>query len=215
MKLKINQYLKSIVFYNNLLILIFGFLLNCKVEQDPRLIKNHKISLITLKDTLRIDELKLINVNLDTIPCGRIINLSQKTVNSIISDLLEVQFNYRILEADLYINYRPKKNDFYNWRIHYSEVKYLSVFYIKNDKLNFDFYDFKNNEKKSYVNLSDGSCNTSLIFLVNHCNTENNCSLLTLTLSESERPNKREIQLGNKENDSLYKLEQNFYEKLK
>ncbi|MFV0571210.1 MAG: hypothetical protein ACK5M1_02105 [Xanthomarina gelatinilytica] len=195
--------MKFIIFYS-VSFIFFG----C-VKEDPRLIKNHNTMLLTGNDTVLVDKLKLIKVEKDSIPFAANYNMDQSEIQDIFREVTRTNFNFDIINLDLYIKLKDNQ-DLKHWKINYSDVKYISAYYVKNDSLNFDFYDVVMQKKETYKRLSDASCSTFVMFLTNQCKYKNK-ALLSLYPSKKEMPKKNKILFSNKEDDILYKKEQSFF----
>ena len=214
MILKTKLFRRCITFFS-VIIVVFYLLVGCAKKVDPRLIKNHNTTFIGVNDTLFIDELKPVEVGKDTVVFADKYDLTQKQIKSVFYSLVKDSLDFKIINVDLYMDFRPDKEALKSWIINLYDVKYVSVFYIEDNKVNFKFYDLKNNKKEVYKNLWDASCNISLMFLLERCENTDGCSLLGLHLKKSEIPNRFSLILPEKEKDTLYQKEKEFFDKLK
>tara|TARA_B100000678_G_scaffold43188_3_gene32916 strand:- start:66124 stop:66765 length:642 start_codon:yes stop_codon:yes gene_type:complete len=196
------------------LLFVFSFSSSCSQGKDPRLVEDHQTFLIVKGDSIKIDELKLLSINKDTLPSALSGNITKNDINEIIGEFLNAKIYKEIISADLFVE-TEKDLNVKNIVIEASDVKQIGVFYVEKNQIHYDFYSLQKAgfSKKTYPYLSNAYCDIPFMFFFERYDLKkHNHAMIGFALKKSELPDYDELDTYEIEKDSLYLIANKFFD---
>ncbi|PHR73662.1 MAG: hypothetical protein COA67_02740 [Lutibacter sp.] len=196
--------MKYIFQYKINFLLIIILIISCNnVSQSQDFIKNHDTKL-SFQNDIKVKNVRQLEVWGKKYFDGET-RLSSDKIKKIVKTLINKEYDDTVLSLILYTDF--SNDSIENWTVDKNEIRNIGIYYINDNEIKLDYFEYPNLLINNYDNLSNVYCDAVLPFLFDKSSIpDNSLSVITLNLNFSEMPDLDSLNLSDKKRDEVFQL---------